>query len=39
MNRKATIIRLKILIANTRKALNELEEELQSIINAEERKS
>lgn len=37
MNRKATIIRLKILIANTRRALTELEAELHSIINKEEK--
>ena len=39
MNRKAIVIRLKILIRNTRKTLFLLEQELQSIIDAEEKKS
>lgn len=39
MNRKAIVIRLKILIRNTRKTLFLLEQELQSIISDEEKKS
>lgn len=39
MNRKAVIIRLKVLIKQSREALLLLEEELQSIINEEEKKS
>jgi hypothetical protein len=39
MNRKSTIIRLKVLIKNTREALSLLEQELQSIISDEEKKS
>lgn len=38
MSNKAIIIRLKILIRNTRNTLFLLEQELQSIINAEEKK-
>lgn len=38
MNNRAVIIRLKVLISNTRKTLFLLEQELQSIIDAEEKK-
>ena len=36
MNRQATIIRVKVLIANARRALKALEAELQSIIDKED---
>ena len=35
MNKKRTIIRIKLLIKNTRRTLYELEQELQRIIEAE----
>lgn len=38
MNKKRTIIRIKLLIKNTRRTLYELEQELQSLIDAEEKK-
>jgi len=38
MNKRATIIRLKILITKARRTLRLLEDELQNIINAEEEK-
>lgn len=38
MNKKRTIIRIKMLIKNTRRTLYELEQELQRIIEAEEKK-
>lgn len=37
MNKKRTIIRIKLLIKNARRALFELEQELQRIIEAEEK--
>lgn len=39
MSQKGAIVRLKILIANTRKILVELERELQCIIDDKEKKS
>lgn len=36
-SKKATMIRLKVLIKNTRKILYALEDELQRIIDSEER--
>ena len=39
MTKTAIIIRLKVLIRQTRKTLFLLEQELQSIIDAEEKKS
>lgn len=39
MGKSGAIIRLKILIANTRKILVELERELQCIIDDKEKKS
>lgn len=39
MTRRATIIRLKVLITQTKSLLGLLEKELQGIINAEEKKS
>jgi hypothetical protein len=37
MNKTKTIIRVKLLIKNARRALNELERELQGIIESEEK--
>lgn len=37
-NRKRTIIRIKLLIQRTRRTLYLLEQELQSLIDAEEKK-